>query len=86
MTFNFNPIGIINTALCIIIVLLGSWGYKKDRDKVPLLIGIAFGLFGISHIVTLVGLENALMSFIITVRVLAYLTVVFSLSTAVAKR
>ncbi|MFC1644379.1 hypothetical protein ACFL5C_03600 [Candidatus Omnitrophota bacterium] len=86
MTFNFNPIDIINTALCIIIVLLGYWGYKKDQDKVPLLIGIAFGLFGVSHIVTLIGLENALMSFMITVRVLAYLLVVFALSMTATRR
>ena len=54
-------------------------GYRKRRDAVPLLIGIAFGLFGISHLVTLFGLAADWTNVLIAIRVLAYLTVIYAL-------
>jgi len=65
--------------LCIAIVVLGYWGYKKKEDKVPLYIGIAFGLFGISHLATLLDLKETLTDVLIIIRTLAYLTVVLAL-------
>lgn len=79
MGFNLDPIYVVNLALCVAILLLGYWGYRKRRNVVPLLIGIAFGLFGISHLVTLFGLAGDWASVLIVIRVLAYLTVVFAL-------
>jgi hypothetical protein len=79
MGFNLDPIYVVNLVLCIVILLLGYWGYRKRRDAVPLLVGIAFGLFGISHLVTLFGLAENWASLLIIVRVLAYLTVIFAL-------
>jgi hypothetical protein len=43
MIFNFE--WIINLALCIVILVLAVWGYKKRHDLIPLLVGIAFGFF-----------------------------------------
>jgi hypothetical protein len=79
MGFNLDPIYVVNLVLCIVILLLGYWGYRKRHDAVPLLIGIAFGLFGISHLVTLFGLAEDWASLLIIIRVLAYLTVIFAL-------
>jgi hypothetical protein len=79
MELNLDPIYVVNLVLCIVILLLGYWGYRKRRNVVPLLIGIAFGLFGISHLVTLFGLAGDWASVLIVIRVLAYLTVVFAL-------
>jgi hypothetical protein len=79
MGFNLDPIYVVNLVLCIVILLLGYWGYRKRRNVVPLLIGVAFGLFGISHLVTLFGLAGDWASVLIVIRVLAYLTVVFAL-------
>lgn len=79
MGFNLDPIYVVNLVLCIVILLLGYWGYRKRRNAVPLLIGIAFGLFGISHLVTLFGLAEDWASLLIIIRVLAYLTVIFAL-------
>lgn len=45
----------------------------------PLYIGIAFGVFGISHLTTLLGLKETLTDVLIIIRVLAYLIVVFTL-------
>ena len=78
-------INIINTALCVIILVLGYWGFTQKRMKAPLLIGIAFGFFGVSHIVKLIGLEPSLLNFMITIRVIAYVMVVFALWMFAAK-
>jgi uncharacterized membrane protein YhfC len=85
MVFTWDPIYGVNLVLCIIIVVLGIWGTKKSRDKMPLYIGIAFGLFGISHLATLLGLKDALESVLIMIRILAYLVVVFALFKAATR-
>ena len=74
-----DPIYLTNLVLCVIILVLGCLSYKKSRDKWPLYIGIAFGLFGVSHLVTLLGLKEALTTFLIVIRTLAYLLVAFTL-------
>ena len=79
MGFNWDPVYIANLALCIVIFILGYWGYRKRRDTVPLLIGTAFGLFGISHLATLFGLATDWTNELIAIRVLAYLTVIYAL-------
>lgn len=81
-----DPVNIVNIALCIIILILGYLGYKQNGNKAPLLIGIAFGLFGISHILKLFGLEVTLLNVIIVMRVIAYLMVVLALWIFAAKR
>jgi len=86
MSFTWDPIGLVNLLLCIIILALGCWGYKKSGDKVPIYIGIAFGLFGISHLVILLGFKEALESVLIVIRTFAYLIVIFALYKVVVKR
>ena len=85
MAFDWNPITIVNTMLCIAILILGCWGYQKGKAKMPLAVGIAFGIFGVSHIVTILGLEQSLTNFLIIIRVLAYLIVVLALYYAIVK-
>jgi hypothetical protein len=79
MSFVYDPINIINIILCIIIVVLGFLGYKKNRYKVPMYIAIAFGLFGLSHLATLLDLAKTLEIGLIIIRTLAYLTVIIAL-------
>lgn len=79
MTFICDPIYTVNLVLCIVILVLGCLGYKKSRDKWLLYIGIAFGLFGISHLTTLLGLRETLSVFLIIIRTVAYLLVAFTL-------
>ena len=76
---NWDPIVIVNLILCVIIVVLGILCWKKSQESLPLYIGAAFGLFGISHTVTFAGLAAALVSPMIIVRTIAYLLVVFAL-------
>ncbi|MBU6998469.1 MAG: hypothetical protein HXS41_13025 [Theionarchaea archaeon] len=76
---------LVNLVLCIIIAALGYWAFKKSSDSVPLYIGIAFGLFGISHLSFLLGLRDTLETPLIVVRLLAYLVVIFALYKVVKK-
>lgn len=80
-----DPMYLVNLVLCIIIVVLGYWGFKKSGDSVPLYIGIAFGLFGISHLSILLGLKDTLETPLIVVRLLAYVVVIFALYKIVKK-
>jgi uncharacterized membrane protein YhfC len=86
MAFDLDPITTVNLVLCIIIVLLGYWGYQKKKNSIMLYIGIAFGFFGISHLATLLGQRAALEEILIVVRTIAYLLVIFALYKEAAKR
>jgi len=76
----------INLILCIIILGLGIWAYIKKKDDVPLYIAIAFGLFGVSHSMKLLGLAASFEGLLIGVRLVAYLLVVFALYRLLVKK
>ena len=81
-----DPIREVNLVLCVIIFILGYLGFRKKKDPVPLYIGIAFGLFGVSHLLTILGYKDALTTFLITIRTIAYLMVVLALYNVVKKK
>ena len=72
-----DAITLVNLILCIIIVGLGCVGYRKAKDKWPLYIAISFGLFGLSHLLTLLGLKVTLEAFLVAIRTIAYLLVIY---------
>ena len=82
----WNPVVTVSLVLCILILALGIWGYSKKKGEVPLYIAIAFGLFGISHLITLLGLAVGLTAFLIAIRLIAYLLVAFTLYRILVKR
>jgi len=77
-------IAAMNLVFCILIVILGYAGYRQSRRiskvlyRLPLLIGTAFGLFGISHFVTVIGMGGALADALVVVRALGYIVVIAS--------
>lgn len=79
-------ITIVNLILCIVILVLGIWAYTKKKGDVSLYIGIAFGLFAITHLLTLLDLAASLTVLLIIVRLIAYLLVVFALYRILAKK
>lgn len=79
-------ITLVNLILCIIILAMGIWAYTKKKGDVPLYIGIAFGLFAVSHLITLIGMAAALNVFLIVIRIIAYLLIIFALYRIVAKK
>ncbi|MCX6684820.1 MAG: hypothetical protein NTZ37_08865 [Methanoregula sp.] len=50
MTFVPDPIELVNLLLCAVILLLGYLVYRKRDIISALFIGIAFGMFGLSHL------------------------------------
>jgi len=81
-----DPIYFVNLILCIIIVVFGYLGFKKAKEAWPLYIAISFGLFGLSHLLTLLGLREALTGFLIAIRTIAYLLVAYTLYLAAFKK
>jgi uncharacterized membrane protein len=73
-----DTISLVNLILCVIIVVLGCVGFKRTKDKWPLYIAITFGLFGLSHLLTLLGFKDTLEAFLIAIRAIAYLLVVYT--------
>ena len=52
-----DPVMLINLILCIVILVLGYLVYRKREKYYALLIGFAFGLFGLTHLDVLLGLS-----------------------------
>jgi uncharacterized membrane protein (UPF0136 family) len=76
----------LNLTLCSVILLLGVIGYyRKDRYAI-LYIGIAFGLFGISHLATLLGYRDILDGMLIWVRTIGYLVVIIAVVNLLMER
>jgi hypothetical protein len=69
----------MNFVLCVVIVALAVVAYSGKKRMIALYIGAAFGLFGISHFVTLVGLASELTDLLLVIRTLAYLIVIVAL-------
>lgn len=86
MVADWSSINTVNAVLCVVILVLGIRGYIKGGYRLSLAIGIAFGLFGVSHIITILGLHENLTDVLIAIRVIAYLIVAFTLYRLVVKR
>jgi hypothetical protein len=70
---------IINLVLSVVIVALAIVAYTSKKSRIAMYIGAAFALFGISHLMTLIGLDMALAYVLLIIRTLAYLIVIFAL-------
>ena len=81
-----DPVILVNLILCGVIVVMGTWQYIRTRSRIELYVGTAFGLFGISHLLTLLGLAAGLTLPLIIIRLLAYLIVIYALYIAIAKK
>ncbi len=78
MVFHWDTITFINLVLCIVILVFGIIGWQRSKNLVPLYIAIAFGLFGLSHLATLLSLNTSLSALLIVIRLLAYLLVTYT--------
>jgi uncharacterized membrane protein YhfC len=73
-----NIIYVINLVLCVVIFIFGLMGWRRSKKVLPLYIAIAFGLFGLSHLATILGQAAQLEVPLIVIRTVAYLIVVFA--------
>ena len=79
MQFNWNTLTFINLILCIVILVFGIISWQRTKSRVALYVGTAFGLFGLSHLASLLGLSNMLNIALIVDRTCAYLLVTYAL-------
>lgn len=70
---------LVNLILCLIILVFGIWGYQKKKNLTSLMVGLAFGLFGGSHLATLFNMQIQMETLLIVVRIIAYLMVAVAL-------
>lgn len=78
MAFIMEPVLTINFIFCMIILVIGYLGFRKLESPLLLYIGIAFGLFGVSHLAQLAGYPSGAVALII-IRIIAYLLVIFGI-------
>ncbi len=77
----FDPITAVNLILTIIIFVLGVALYVRKKNLIAIYIGIAFALFAISHLATLLGLATTLTVPLIVIRAIAYIIIIIALLT-----
>ena len=77
---------IINLVLTTVILALGIWAFVKRKSDVALYIGIGFGLFAISHALTLAGLAASLETLLIVIRIIGYLLVIVAVCRILMKK
>ena len=75
-----DPILAVNFVFCSAIFILGILGYVKTKKALPLYNGIAFALFGVSHLVGLLGIKG-LTDYLLITRTIGYLLVIFAWAT-----
>ncbi|MHB8084978.1 MAG: hypothetical protein ACYDHZ_04080 [Dehalococcoidia bacterium] len=81
-----DMVTISNLVLSVIILIMGVWEYTRSQSRTILYIGIAFGLFAITHLLNLLGLGATLSGLILVIRVLGYLTVIYAIYIVMAKK
>jgi len=79
MTLNLDPVTVVNFILAVIILVLGMVEYAKSHNATVLFIGTAFGLFAISHLITLLGYADVLSWSLVIIRIIAYLIVIYAM-------
>ena len=73
MISGFDVVNVINVLLCMAILFIGCTGYIRTKNKLPFHIGIAFGLFAVSHLISFLGMRKDLGITVILIRICGYL-------------
>ncbi|MCK9357395.1 MAG: hypothetical protein M0R22_09685 [Dehalococcoidia bacterium] len=67
-------ITLVNLILAAAVCVLGLWAYARKTSRSALFVGMAFGLFAVAHLLTLLGLAASLNTLLTVIRVLGYLS------------
>lgn len=76
MTLHFNAVTTLNLILSLTVLIVGCLASLKTKRKSPFFIGVAYGLFSISHLIRLIGLETNFDTTVMLIRIFGYLIVV----------
>lgn len=72
-----DPVTAMNLLFDLAILFIGVFVYRKGRNVLALWVAVAFCLFAISYVLTIIGVGNSL--FLIPLRALGYLSVMAGL-------
>ena len=61
-----------NLIFCVITLALGITAYIKLKKMWPLLLGIAFAFFGVSHLFTIIGIDDSQEIVMLVTRIIGY--------------
>lgn len=78
MPLNLDLIEATNLILAATILILGVWIYERKKETLALYVASGFGLFALSHALTLLGYGD-LQTVIIPMRALGYLAIIAGL-------
>lgn len=70
---------VVNFILSFLTFIIGCWAYAKTRNKTPFYVGIAFGLFSLSHLISLLGIHRSFRETLILIRMFGYFIVLTTL-------
>jgi len=76
---NADPVLIVNFLLCLVILVMGFIIYRRKENFSAFMIGIAFGMFGLSHFTQLAGITSVPDVTFILIRVCGYILVIAAL-------
>jgi len=77
---------IMNLAFCLVILALGIWGFIKRSSTPALYMGIAFGFYAVSHVLSLTGLIESLNVVGVVTRFIGYALSVYVIYLIIFKK
>ena len=81
-----DTVTLVNLILSVTILIMGIWAYSVDKVRSILYVGIAFGFFALTHLLSLVGLAANLFMPILIIRLAGYLLVIYANYVVIAKK
>lgn len=85
MALDFDPVTVMNLVFDLIILCLGVYSYKKVKGSAGSVVGIGFGFFAISYVITILGFGSVTAA-LIPLRILGYLSVIGGMYLYLEKR
>ncbi|TES82812.1 MAG: hypothetical protein E3J92_03905 [Dehalococcoidia bacterium] len=76
---DIDPEILVNLIFCIITLALGITAYSKMKKLWPLFIGIAFAFFGVSHLFTIIGIDDSQEIVMLVTRIIGYALTIFAI-------
>jgi hypothetical protein len=86
MHFDWDTLTFVNLILCVAILAFGIISWQRAKANIGLYVGIAFGLFGLTHLLSLLGTGDTLNTVLIVIRIIAYLLIILALFFAAYKK
>ena len=81
-----DSVTLVNLILSVIILIMGVWAYSVARFRSILYVGIAFGFFALSNLVTLLNVAANLSIVALVLRLLGYLLVMYAIYLVIVKK